>query len=162
MDWKNANIKDLNNCLRMFHINKPERIRNFIAQCTHESLFGKFTQENCDLKYCSRYEGRKDLKNIQKGDGFKFKGAGYIQLTGKNNYQKFADFIKDKKVIEQGFSYVSANYPWTSAGFWWSQNGMNKLCDKGLPVKAITKRVNGGYNGFIQREKYYRRASEIF
>ena len=62
----------------------------------------------------------------------------------------------------EGVSYVSKKYPWTSAGFWWSQNGMNKLCDSGASVEVITKRVNGGYSGLGQRKKYYDRACEIF
>ena len=161
MGWKSYNLNDLNNCIKKFGINTVKRIRHFIAQCSHESALGRYTQELGGPSYCSKYDGRRDLGNTQKGDGCKFKGAGYIQLTGRYNYQQFANYIKDKRVME-GVSYVSKKYPWTSAGFWWNKNGMNKLCDRGASVEVITKRVNGGYNGLADRKKYYQRACGIF
>ena len=82
-------------------------------------------------------------------------------MTGRYNYQKFANSIGDKRVME-GVSYVSQKYPWSSAGFWWKNNNMNALCDKGASVEVITKRVNGGYNGLAERKKYYDRACSIF
>ena len=66
----------------------------------------------------------KSLGNFIKGDGLRFKGAGYIQLTGRFNYQKFANSIGDNNVMK-GAKYVSKNYPWSSAGFWWKSNNMN-------------------------------------
>ena len=62
------------------------------------------------------YDGKKDLGNTQPGDGCRYRGAGYILMTGRNNYQKFANYIGDSRVME-GVSYVASNYPWTSAGF---------------------------------------------
>ena len=91
----------------------------------------------------------------------RFKGAGYIQLTGRFNYKKFANSIGDNNVMK-GAKYVSKNYRWSSAGFWWKSNNMNALCDKGASVKTITRRVNGGYRGLDQRTKYYKRACSIF
>ena len=161
MGWTNYNLNDLNNCIRKFSINTVQRIRHFIAQCSHESGLGKYTEELGGTSHCSKYDGRRDLGNTQKGDGCRFKGAGYIQLTGRYNYQQFANYIKDNRVME-GVSYVSKKYPWTSAGFWWSQNGMNKLCDSGASVEVITKRVNGGYSALSERKKYYDRACGIF
>ena len=152
--WSNFNIDELNSCLERFGITTVARIRHFIAQCSHESACGYYTQELGDESYCSRYDGRTDLGNTQAGDGCRFKGAGYIQLTGRYNYQRFANFIGDQNVM-QGVSYVSVYYPWTSAGFWWYSNGMNSLVDGGASVYDVTLRVNGGTNGLESRQAYY-------
>ena len=125
------------------NINTPGRIRHFISQCSHESVCGVYTKE---LASGQAYEGRKDLGNTQIGDGKKFKGAGYLQLTGRSNYQALANYLGDQSVM-QGVDYVANNYPWTSAGYWWYKNNMNSLCDKGATCKEITYRVNGGYDG---------------
>lgn len=159
--WNNISdsmLNDLNSCLSKFSINTPIRLRHFISQCSHESGCGLYTKE---LGNGSSYEGRSDLGNTLKGDGSKFKGAGYIQLTGRNNYQKLADYICDEKVME-GVSYVASNYPWTSAGFWWYKNNMNALCDSGASVESITRKVNGGINGLADREKYYNLCCKVF
>jgi predicted chitinase len=161
MGWSNYNLPDLNRCLKKYDITTSKRIRHFIAQCSHESALGRYTQELGGPSYCAKYDGRKDLGNTQKGDGCRFKGAGYIQLTGRSNYQEFANSIGDKEVME-GFSYISKKYPWSSAGFWWKKNNMNILCDKGASVRVITKKVNGGKRGLSQRQKYYDKACSIF
>ncbi|MCX7746131.1 MAG: hypothetical protein N2645_04435 [Clostridia bacterium] len=161
LGWVKVNdemLKDLNNCLQRYNITTPERIRHFISQCSHESGAGNYTKELASGK---AYEGRKDLGNVHSGDGPKYKGAGFIQLTGRYNYQAFANAMGDPRIME-GVDYVSKKYPWTSAGFWWDKNHMNDLCDKGATVEQITKRVNGGYNGLDERRKYYRLCTEIF
>jgi len=60
-----------------------------------------------------------------------------------------------------GVSYVAANYPMTSAGFWWHNNQMNALCDKNPTVEQVTLRVNGGYNGLDDRKMYYNRCCQV-
>lgn len=159
MGWSNYNLNDLNSCLQRFGITTPARIRHFISQCSHESACGRYTEEIGGPSYCSQYDGR--MGNDQPGDGYKYKGAGYIQLTGKNNYRAFANYIGDNRVME-GFTYVASKYPWTSAGFWWYNNNMNSLCDRGASVEEVTKKVNGGYNGLEDRRKYYNKACQIF
>lgn len=152
--WKNVSelvLKDLNSCLEKFNINTTARIRHFISQCSHESACGLYTKE---LANGTAYEGRRDLGNIKNGDGKKYKGAGYLQLTGRNNYQALANYLNDQSIM-QGVDYVATNYPWTSAGFWWYKNNMNNLCDKGATCKEITYKVNGGYNGLADRLNYY-------
>jgi predicted chitinase len=161
LGWRNittAMVNDLNSCLQRFNITTPQRIKHFISQTSHESGAGLYTKE---LANGEKYEFRKDLGNIYKGDGPKFKGAGYIQLTGRYNYQKFSNSINDSSIMN-GVNYVSVKYPWTSAGFWWSSHNMNALCDHGATVLTITKRVNGGTNGLDDRQKYYDLASKIF
>jgi len=162
LGWVNVTpemVKDLIDCLEKYDITTPERIRHFISQCSHESGAGKWTKE---LASGSAYENRADIGNTQPGDGPKFKGGGYIQLTGRYNYQAFANAMGDPKIVELGVDYVAANYPWSSAGFWWSNNNMNALVDTGATVEQITKRVNGGYNGLADRQKYYDKCCEIF
>jgi len=160
MGWKptQAQLNDLNTCCSKFGITTSARRRHFISQCSHESACGVYTKE---LASGQAYEGRKDLGNTQPGDGPRFKGAGYIQLSGRYNYQAFANYIGDQKVM-QGVDYVASKYPWQSAGFWWYKNSMNSLCDKGSSVETITRRVNGGTNGLSSRQSYYTKACGIF
>ena len=161
MGWKNYNLNDLNNCLNKFKINTSARIRHFISQCSHESACGTYTEELGGSNYCSKYEGRKDLGNTHSGDGCRFKGAGYLQMTGRYNYQQFANYMGDNKIMN-GVSYVAKNYPWSSAGFWWHNNNMNSFCDQGASVERITRKVNGGTNGLSSRQSYYKKACQIF
>lgn len=151
-------LADLNNCLQRFNITTPARIRHFISQCSHESGCGYYMVEEASGR---AYEYRKDLGNIYSGDGVKYKGAGYIQLTGRANYQSLANYLGDQNVM-QGANYVANNYPWTSAGYWWYKNNMNSLCDNGSDCLAITKRVNGGTNGYQDRLMYYDKCCNIF
>ncbi len=161
MGWININddmVQDLNATLVRYNITTPQRIRHFISQCAHESGRGRYVKEIADGR---RYEFRKDLGNVNPGDGPKYKGAGFIQLTGKFNYQNMANEIGDPRIME-GVDYVSKKYPWMSAGFWWNKNNMNALIDSGASVKQVTKKVNGGFNGLAERETYYARSSKIF
>jgi putative chitinase len=146
-------MSDLNSCLSRFQINTPIRMRHFISQISHESGGGKWMKE---LASGSAYEGRRDLGNTQPGDGRKYKGAGFIQLTGRANYSEFSKFMKDPKIMD-GVDYVALNYPATSAGFWWTNNNMNALCDRNPTVEEVTRRVNGGLNGIADRKVYYNR-----
>jgi putative chitinase len=150
-------VNELNDCLRLFKINNPSRICHFISQISHESGAGKWLKE---LASGDAYEGRKDLGNIQPGDGRKYKGAGYIQLTGRYNYQKFSDYIKDPRVME-GVDYVAEKYPATSSGYWWFSNNMNVICDRNPTVEFVTRKVNGGLRGLEDRKRYYQRCLEI-
>jgi putative chitinase len=154
---KDKEIDELNACLTKFDITTPARIRHFLSQTAHESGGGRYMKE---LASGEDYEGRDDLGNTQPGDGPKYRGAGYIQLTGRANYQAFSNYMKDPKIMD-GVDYVAANYPFTSAGFWWKNNQMNADCDKGASVEQITKIVNGGYNGLEDRQHYYDRALEV-
>ena len=161
MGWTNYNLADLNRCINKFHITTTTRLRHFISQCSYESECGKWTQELGETSNCLHYDGRTDLGNIQPGDACKFKGAGYFKLTGRYNYQKFANYMGDQNIMS-GVSYVAVNYPWTSAGYWWYSNDMNSFCDNGATVEQITRKVNGGINGLNERQKYYEKACRIF
>lgn len=150
-------LKDLNHCLNLFQITTPARMRHFLSQTAYESGGLRWVKELGDG---SNYEGRRDLGNIYPGDGPRYKGAGVLQLTGRANYQAFANFFKDPKIM-QGCDYVASTYPFSSAGFWWMNNHMNALCDSGASVEQVTKRVNGGYNGLADREAYYQKACSV-
>lgn len=157
---RDSQLADLNSCLQRFLINTPARIRHFLAQVGHESGGLRWMME---LASGDAYEDRKDLGNARSGDGPRYKGAGAIQLTGRYNYQQFADFIKDQNVMD-GAAYVANKYPFTSAGFWWHLNGINAYCDSGATCRQISARVNGRdpANGLADREAYYARAAAAF
>lgn len=152
-----AVINDLNNCLNTFKINTQTRMRHFISQISHESGGGKWMKE---LASGDAYEWRSDLGNNQKGDGRKYKGGGFIQLTGRANYTAFSKFMNDPRIME-GVDYVASKYPATSAGFWWNNNNMNTLCDKNPLVEQVTRRVNGGITGLDDRKYYYKRCCDV-
>ncbi len=93
-------------------------------------------------------------------EGFKFRGRGYIQLTGKSNYSKFTQFIGEDCVSNPDL--VATKYPLASAAFFFNSNNLWSICDKGsddATVTAVTKRVNGGTHGLADRiekfKKYY-------
>jgi len=153
-------LADLNACLHRFEINTPARIRHFLAQIAHESGGLRWLEELADG--CA-YEGRRDLGNTQGGDGPRFKGAGVIQLTGRANYEAFAQFIGNPGVME-GHGYVASHYPFTSAGFWWHRNGINAEVDRGASCRRISRLVNGRdpAHGLEERESYYARALGLF
>lgn len=97
----------------------------FLGQCGHESAGLRYPMEIHDG---SNYEGRTDLGNTQPGDGVKYAGTGWIQVTGRYNHQSFADAIGDQKVMEIGKTYTAEKYPWSISGHWWRQNNMKTMC----------------------------------
>ena len=143
-------IDEMNSCLEKYEITTAPRIRHFLSQTAHESGGGRYKKE---LASGEAYNNRSDLGNGPT-DGPVYKGAGYIQLTGKYNYSRLAEYLNDPRVME-GVEYVAENLPFTSAGYWWEDNRMNELIDSGADVLAVTKRVNGGTNGLADREHYY-------
>lgn len=152
-----AQLKDLNACMVRFAITTVPRIRHFMSQIAHESGGLQWLQE---LASGTDYEWREDLGNVRLGDGKRYKGGGAIQLTGRANYQAFADFMGDPKVMD-GSSYVAQKFPFSSAGFWWTNNDMNTLCDRGASVEQVTRRVNGGINGLEERQLYFNKVALI-
>ena len=90
-------------------------------------------------------------------EGFKFRGRGYIQLTGKDNYTRFAQFIGEDTVSNPDL--VATKYPLASAAFFFDSNKLWAICDKGsddATVTAVTKRVNGGTIGLADRIKHFK------
>lgn len=146
----------LQTLLPQYEINTPLRTAHFLAQIGHESLSLKFTEE---LASGEDYEGRKDLGNTEVGDGKRFKGRGFIQLTGRSNYKAYSDDA-GLKLLDPGNEVLVAKTPAHALGvslWFWRRNNLNRHADKD-DLRAVTKRINGGYNGLADREKYLLRA----
>ena len=177
-------IAQIPDTAKKFNITTPLRLAHFLAQCGHESGGFKAVQENLNYsasglkgtfskyfkesglaesyqrnpqKIASRvYGGRMGNGPESTGDGFKFRGRGYIQLTGKDNYTNFAKFIGEDTVANPDL--VATKYPLASAAFFFDSNKLWSICDKGADVAtvtAVTKRVNGGTIGLPDRIKHF-------
>ena len=114
----------LNYFMPIYSINDNDEIAAFIAQVGHESGQLTYSEEIASGK---AYEGRKDLGNIQKGDGIRFKGRGLIQITGRFNYEKLSkdlneDFINNPKLLS------TPKYAVASACWFWNLKKLNNLC----------------------------------
>lgn len=133
-----------------FGICNKDRMCAFLATIIHESGCFKYKKELASGK---AYEGRKDLGNTEAGDGVKYKGRGYIQITGRANYQKVQEALK-VPCIEKPELLESYPLCMIASLWWWHMNGCNQLADKGS-IELVTRRVNGGYNGITERKKYY-------
>jgi len=125
-----------------------------------QMLMANMMHETCNFLYMQEiasgadYNGRVDLGNTSPGDGQKYKGAGVLQLTGKYNYQRLADGIKDPKVMD-GVDYVSNTYPFTSARIWIEENNLLDVClNQGFD--ECCHRINGGWNGYECRLANYK------
>jgi len=167
-----------------FEINTPLRLAHFLAQCGHESGGFKLTQENlnysakglngifkkyfpteADAKAYERnpqkiankvYGGRMGNGAEASGDGWKFHGRGFIQLTGKDNYTAFTKSIGEDCVTNPDL--VASKYALASAAWFFNKNGLHKMADGGAndaTVTSITKRVNGGTIGLPDRIKHF-------
>jgi putative chitinase len=149
----------LNELMPRYDINTPERIAAFIAQLAHESGSFRYVRE---IASGAAYEGRKDLGNLYKGDGKKFKGRGLIQVTGRGNYLKCSmALFGDDRLIHNPEILATPRYAVESACWFWKSNSLNKYADSG-DFKGLTKRINGGLNGWIDRQNFFKRATQIF
>lgn len=167
-----------------FNITNVLRLSHFLAQCGHESLGFKAVSENLNYsadglkkifpkyfpgtlnesyarqpkKIAARvYASRMGNGDEASAEGFKFRGRGYIQLTGKSNYTAFAKFIGEDTVTNPDL--VSTKYALASAAFFFNSNKIWSICDKGADdatVTAVTKRVNGGTIGLADRIKHFK------
>ena len=166
-----------------FNITNNLRLAHFLSQCGHESggfkavsenlnysadglkkIFPKYFPGNLAESYARNpekiaskvYGGRMGNGDESTGEGFKFRGRGYIQLTGKQNYTNFAKFIGEDTVSNPDL--VATKYPLASAAFFFDSNKLWSICDKGsdvATVTAVTKRVNGGVIGLTDRIKHF-------
>jgi len=143
-----------------FDINTPDRLAAFLAQVGHESggmhwlteLWGPDAAQD-------GYEGRADLGNTEEGDGFRYRGRGLIQITGRANYQKVSDalatdFVGDPDQLAQ------PEYAVRSAMWFWQSHGLNELADA-REFETITRRINGGLNGEADRLALYEQAKAV-
>lgn len=149
-------VDPLNACLEKYSINTPLRICHFLAQMLHESGCFVFLKELASGK---EYEGRHDLGNIQEGDGVRYKGRGLIQITGRANYAKLGvdlgvDFLHNPELLEW------LPYAVISAGWFWDLKKLNACADID-DFKTITKRINGGFNGYEDRLMWLNKCKQV-
>lgn len=148
-----AFAQPLTDAMAEYGITTPKRMAAFIAQVAHESEEMRFTRE---LATGQEYEGRADLGNAQPGDGQKFKGRGLLQITGRANYAACGAALK-LPLIDTPALLESPAGACRSAAWFWATHGLSELAD-GDKFGAITKRINGGFNGLDQRIGYWLRA----
>lgn len=181
--WYNA----LSQCLPDYDINTPQRIASFLAQCAHESGGFRAIKENLNYKaeslvkvfpkyFKSLAEANKYAKQPEKiankiygsrmgngdeasGDGYRYCGRGLIQLTGKSNYQNFADSLE--MAVEDVPEYLATFEGAVQSACWfWEANNLNQWADKG-DILTMTKRINGGTIGLDDRIKHYNHALHV-
>jgi len=180
-----AVITQLPDTIAKFELNTPLRLAHFLAQAGHES--GGFKAVNENLNYGAKgllgifkkyfpteekaklYERKPEkIANLvygarmgngpeASGEGWKFRGRGYIQLTGKDNYKAF-DVVVTESIIDNP-DLVATKYPLLSAAWFFHKNGLHKIADQGATdavVTSVTKRVNGGTIGLPDRIKHFK------
>ena len=162
-------IKYINDILSNYEINTLNRCSHFIAQACHETDRFKTLSEYASGK---NYENRKDLGNINKGDGEKFKGRGIFQTTGRDNYLKLGILKGNKNLfIENPELLENPEYAIWSACEYWKSKKLNEIADnndeiklkkkfKGnvievSPIEYISLVINGGYSGMDERKHFY-------
>lgn len=169
-----------------YKINTPLRLAHFLAQCHHESNGFKVVEENLNyseqgllktfkkyftpeqakeyahnkVKIASRvYANRMGNGDEASQEGWLYRGRGYIQLTGKDNYAAL-----DKQIpgdIIKNPDLVATSYPMLSAAWFWDHNKINEVIDNDGSVSDVTRKVNGGMNGYEERHELFEHYSEI-
>ena len=172
-------LNELGDVMKQFNITNSFRLTHFLAQVAHESGNFRFVRENLNYstegllkvfpKYFDRntaplyarrpqaianmvYNGRMGNR-LKSNDGWNFRGAGFLQLTGRTNFKAFSDFIGDPKIMDDP-SLVATKYPLTSAAWFFDKRGLWKICDEGVDlatIRKVTRVVNGGFNGISDR-----------
>lgn len=133
-----------------FDINTPARQAAFLAQIGHESGGLHWLVEIWGPSIAqAHYEGRADLGNTQPGDGFRFKGRGLLQTTGRANYQRTGDAL-GVDLLADPTLLATPELAARSAGWYWREHGLNALADAGN-FMLVTRRINGGTNGLEER-----------
>lgn len=146
----------LNDAMRGAGINTTRQKAAFIAQLAHESGGFRHFEE---LASGRAYEGRRDLGNTQPGDGERFKGRGPIQLTGRSNYRE-AGRALGIDLENNPHLASSLDVGFKTAAWFWNSRGLNERADAG-DFQGVTRRINGGYNGYSDRVSYYERALNV-
>ena len=172
--------KLMNEMLPEYKITTPERVAAFIAQCSHESaqftileenlyysaealdkLFHKYFKSRDTSAYAKNpekianviYANRMGNGGMKSGEGYKFRGRGVIQLTGKNNYTKFGESIG--KTPDQVIRYLKTKRGALHSALWfWNMRKLNRLADK-RDIREMTRKINGGYFGLTERIENY-------
>lgn len=171
----------LDNILPAAGIDTKNRIAGFLAQCGHESggfsimcenlnysakgllgVFPKYFNAQTAAEYERKpekiankvYANRMGNGDESSGDGFKYRGSGVIQLTGKDNFKAFGDSVGEDLVSNPDRLRTDATLAIKSAIWFWNKNNLNKYCDND-DITGMTKKINGGINGLEERKKHY-------
>jgi putative chitinase len=151
--WRQL-AKDLAYAMAAHNIWKPITCAHFVAQIAHESANFVATEE---FASGSAYEGRGDLGNTHPGDGVRYKGRTYMQITGRANYRALPhwdgiDFEKHPDRLGE------RKYAALGAAYWWMTHDLNKIATSGsdLTVERVTRRINGGINGLDDRRRRFK------
>ena len=173
-----------------FEITTPARVAGFIAQCQHESLdftvlqenlnygakglrglFGKYFPDDATALHYERkpemianriYANRMSNGNEQSGDGWKFRGRGILQITGRANYTQCSrDLFGDDSLVEDPDLLRQPAYATLSACWFWHKNQLNHICDTG-DIVLLSKRINGGTIGLEDRVAHWNAALDLF
>jgi putative chitinase len=156
-------VGPLDQALGEFLVDDRLRICAFLGQVAHESgELAWFHEFASGMEYDLSVNPRKarELGNVNPGDGPRYKGRGPIQLTGRNNYRACGRALGLDLEGNPDIA-VQPNVAFRTAGWFWSTHGLNALADQSS-YREITRRINGGYNGYADRVKYYDRALAIF
>jgi putative chitinase len=165
-----------------FYKMSPVRAAHFFAQTAHESgnfkafsenlnysadgltkIFGKYFDAAAAAKAARNpekianrvYANRMGNGNEASGDGWKYRGRGALQLTGKENYKAFADYLKKPEIMDNP-DLVATEYSFESAIFFFEKNKLWAICDQGIndaAITSLTKRINGGTHGLDDRKE---------
>ena len=174
--------------LEKFGINTELRVAHFLSQCSHESNNFSVVRENLNysatalLSLFPRYFDEKSanifarqpekianiiyanrMGNKGIGDGWKHRGFGFIQLTGKTNQDAFADYIGDPKIKDDP-ELIATNYPLTSAAYYFVSRNILPICDRGankLTIVSVTKLINGGTIGLYNRIELFNKIYKL-
>ena len=153
-------------------LDQPHRLAHYLCQLGHESMDYQYDREVWGPTPAQkRYEGRRDLGNVKKGDGKRFSGRGPIQLTGRANYRAFTKWARrsidgDAPDFEEEPEKLNAD-PWEglAAVWYWTEGNptgqsLNRLADRN-DIEMVTRRINGGLNGFADRQRRYARIALV-
>lgn len=177
---------DFARLLPLHEIDTPRRIQHFMAQVFHESgalarvkenmnyradrlvkVFPRYFTADLAVVYAGQperigsrvYANRMGNGDEYSGDGYRYRGRGLIQVTGKTNYRMLGEWVGEDLVTHP--ERVAMHYPVDSAVWYWVRNGLNALAD-GDDIRQVTQRINGGQNGIEDRRRLLVAAREIF
>lgn len=150
-------LEPLNVAMSDAQIDTPARLAMWLAQIAHESGELRYTEE---IASGAAYEYRRDLGNTRPGDGVRYKGRGLLQVTGRDSYGRCSRWMSGNENLFLDSPEMLANDPLfacRSAAWVWIDKALNPATDR-ADILTVTKRINGGTNGLVDRTRYYDRA----
>lgn len=178
-------VDELNKQLEEAGITTKEQVAMFLAQCGHETggftrftenlnysaerllaVFPKYFKTRADAEKVARrpqeianivYANRMGNGDAKSGDGWKYRGRGLIQLTGRQNYVKFTNYIKKPELLEKPDEFNTIHYYIQMAIWYWKVNALETISN----IETVTRRINGGLNGIEDRKKLFKQIMDI-